>query len=101
MSFLLLGLGILLCYLQSEAVKKIMLDHDSVVAGSLLKQNVPPEVIASVYSNTQDDGQGEALLTKLGYTEKTAVRFFCQLDWRNIGHRCGYTYGSFCSQISC
>lgn len=90
LSILLLGLGILLCYWQTEAVKKVMLDHDSVVASSLLQQNVPPEVIAYALSNTKDDGQGRELLSKLGYTEKTAVRFlpaissFKSTAFRNI-----------------
>lgn len=75
LSIFLLGFGVLLCFRQTEAVKKMMLAHDGVIVSSLLKQNVSPNIIASAVSNTQDDGQGKKLLVQLGYTEKTAVRF--------------------------
>lgn len=73
--FLLLGFGVLLCFQQTETVKETILSHDAVVVSSLLNQNVPPDVIASAVSNTQDDGQGKKLMAKIGYTEKTSPRF--------------------------
>lgn len=57
---------------QTQAAQEMLLSHDSAVVGALLKQGVPPEVIASAMAAPQDDGQGKNLLRQLGYTEQTA-----------------------------
>ena len=72
LALLLLGWGCLFGIKQTQAAQEMLLTHDSAVAGALLKQGVPPEVIASAVKNPQDDGQGENLLRQLGYTEQTA-----------------------------
>jgi len=75
LSILLLGFGGLFCVKQTQTVKEMLLSHDSAVASSLLESGVSPDVIASAVASSQDSGQGKSLLTKLGYTEKTAARF--------------------------
>ena len=75
LSAVLLGFGVLHCFLQTKTVRNLMFSHDGNVVSSLLKQNVAPDVIAAAITNSRDDGQGKALLVQLGYTEKTAVRF--------------------------
>ncbi|SHN56517.1 sensor histidine kinase [Desulfitobacterium chlororespirans] len=57
---------------QTQTAQEMLLSRDSAVAGALLKQGVPPEVIASAMAAPQDDGQGKNLLRQLGYTEQTA-----------------------------
>lgn len=75
LSVLLVGVGLLFGYRQTQAAKRMMLTKESAVVSSLLKQNVSPDVIAAAVSNSRDDGQGKELLVRLGYTEKTAARF--------------------------
>ncbi|WP_019850119.1 sensor histidine kinase KdpD [Desulfitobacterium sp. PCE1] len=75
LSILLLGWSWLLCMGQTQAAKEMLLSHDSAMVGSLLKQGVPPDVIASAVGSTQDDGEGKSLLRQLGYTEQTAPHY--------------------------
>lgn len=75
LSILLLGFGGLFCVGQTQTVKEMLLSHDSAVVSFLLESGVSPDVIASAVVSSRDSGQGKSLLTKLGYTEKTAARF--------------------------
>lgn len=80
LSILLLGVGIFLCFWQTQSVKEIMLTHDANMVDSLLQQNVPSHVIAVAISSNIDEGKGRELLSQLGYTPKTADRFLPTLS---------------------
>ncbi|MEA4972367.1 MAG: HAMP domain-containing sensor histidine kinase [Candidatus Metalachnospira sp.] len=70
-----LGFGAVLTIIETQAAKKMLITHDSAIISSLVEQGIQTDVIASAVSNTKVNAQGESLLIKLGYTEKTAVRF--------------------------
>ncbi|QAT39159.1 HAMP domain-containing sensor histidine kinase [Clostridium sp. JN-9] len=74
LSIFLLGFGGLFCMEQTQTVKEMLLSHDSAVVSSLLEHGVSPDVIASAVASSQDNGQGKSLITKLGYTERTAYK---------------------------
>lgn len=63
---LILGTGLLFCYIQTTAVKSMYLEHDTAVISSLLEQGVSEEAIATAITNTQSSAEGTELLTSLG-----------------------------------
>jgi signal transduction histidine kinase len=60
---------------QSRSAREMLLQHNTRVAGSLLREGISPAVVATAIAGPADDGQGEALLRQLGLSQETGVRF--------------------------
>lgn len=67
--------GILECGRQVRAAKHMIYSHDSAVAGSLIAQGVPEEIVASALTSREYSASGADFLEKIGVTEQTKVRF--------------------------
>jgi signal transduction histidine kinase len=74
-TLLLFLFGIGLNLLQGKAIQKVFLMKDNAVVTSLLEQGVSKNVIAKAITNTANSQEGMILLTNIGVTENTSIRF--------------------------
>ena len=68
--------GILFWGRQMKQAKESFLLYERSVAGALLEAGVPEQTIVQALNADDGSGEGERLLTKIGLTERTKVRFF-------------------------
>lgn len=60
---------------QGKSMQNLFISHDEAVVTSLLEQGISKEVIAKAITNTASSKEGSALLTNIGITEDTPIRF--------------------------
>ncbi|MNO22104.1 Signal-transduction histidine kinase senX3 [compost metagenome] len=60
---------------QEKAIQNLFLSHDRAIVTSLLEQGVSKDVIAKAITSTANSQEGTALLTNIGVTEHTDIRF--------------------------
>lgn len=60
---------------QEKTIQNLFLSHDNAVVTSLLEQGISKDVIAKAVTSTASSQEGTALLTDIGITEHTAIRF--------------------------
>ena len=90
--------GIGLNAVQEKAIQNLFLSHDNAVVTSLLEQGVSKDVIAKAVTNTVNSPEGTALLTKIGITEHTAIRFLPFIaEFQQISGYYIVTIGAFLS----
>lgn len=75
LSVLLLISAVLLVLEQSRSAREMLLQHNTRVAGALLREGIQPQTIAAALTSGSDDGQGQALLTQFGLSARTGIRF--------------------------
>ncbi|MFM9330413.1 sensor histidine kinase [Paenibacillus mesotrionivorans] len=75
LSILLLISAVLLVLEQAHSARELLLEHNARVAGALLQEGVRPDIIAAAVTSRTHEGQGYELLTQLGLSRQTAVRF--------------------------
>lgn len=76
------GMGLL--DIQTKAVQNLFLSHDRAVVTFLLEQGVSKDVIAKAITNTEGSKEGTDLLSSIGVTEHTEIRFLpfiAELQW--------------------
>ena len=61
---------------QASIVRDLFLEHDRAVVTSLLEQGISEDVIARAITNTSGTEVGTELLTRIGITSHTAIKFF-------------------------
>lgn len=76
LSFLLLLSSAGMQAVQSNTIRSLFLSHDQNIVTSLLEQGVQTDIIVKAITNTTSNQEGIELLTKVGLTEHTAIRFF-------------------------
>lgn len=74
---------------QAKNVQNLFLSHDRAVATSLLEQGVSKDVIAKSITNTTSSEEGTNLLTTIGVTEHTVIRFLPFIS--KLQHSTGYS----------
>lgn len=61
---------------QSNAIRSLFLSHNQNIVTSLLEQGISKDIIVKAITNTTSSQEGMDLLTTIGLTEHTAIRFF-------------------------